>query len=484
MPINLKNEEALKKYIARLVYHGGDVDTFTALQLKDVAFITAEKDKVIRAMTYQWMKKNVREYLTDKEDAPFLERVTEADEDAPEWLKKVLKEGKPVYIFDETKVPDSFHADLQNINDYLYSSANNYLDKVLKQKNPSVSLDALKQRPEHKDFALTLYEAKKWHEEIARQAAERKIKENEKQALEQGTEVIMNLGDGFKAVRLLTPEALDKESDYMGHCVGWGGYDNAVKDGTIWIVSIRDKNSEPHATFEIRAEDKTIWQCKGKANKPVVAKYIPYVQKFVLEQNLDPINDLKSMWFYRDINGSIHSIYNIPEGTVFYDLDLVGTEIAELPDLSKCIVNRLYIGGCSSLTSLKGCPERLKEIDCRYCNSLTSLEGLSEGLEVINCSRCSSLTSLEGCPESVKEINCWGCSSLSSLEGCPRDVKEVNCYGCNNLKYIPDYIPDEVIKGLSKEKIAECKANWLAKNKEEATKNKLGGIISSFRNTH
>ena len=461
MPINLKNEEALKKYIARLVYHGGDVDTFTALQLKDVAFITAEKDKVIRAMTYQWMKKNVREYLTDKEDAPFLERVTEADEDAPEWLEKALNEGKPVYTFDdkdETKIPDSFHTDLQKINDYLYSSASNYLDKVLKQKNPSVSLDALKQRPEHKTFALTLAQADKWHERIAREAAGRKIKEEERQALEQGTEVIMDLGDGFKAVRLLTPEALDKESDYMGHCVGQGGYDRLVSGDRIWIVSIRDKDGEPHATLEIRAEDKTIKQCKGKADKPVVARYVPYVQKFVTEQKLDFAHDLQYMGLCKDINGKIHSIYNIPEGTVFDNLDLSGMDFTELPDLSKC--------------TIKG------KLDLRNCSNLTSLKGLPEGLRELNCSSCKSLRSLEGCPESVEEIDLSECDSIS-LEGCPKGIKEILFFGSFKPKYIPDYISDKVFRtflgeggDLSRTIVAAGKVRWKMKN----TKVALGAI--------
>ena len=561
MPVNIKNEKALNDYIARLVYHGGEPDTFSKTELKDADFITQEKDKIIRAMTYQWMKTNVRNYLTDKQDAPFLERIEHLEDDItpPKWLKDCLAAGKPVYIFDQSKVPDSFHADLQNITDYLYTVGDNYIGKVLEHESPNINLGALKDRPEHKSFVLTLKQADKWHERIAAEAAERKVDEAEKQALLERTDFIMDLGDSFTAVQLMTPEALDKESDYMGHCVGKGGYDEGVRNGSIQIYSIRDANGEPHATFEVRK--KVILQCKGKANRSITPKYVPYVQKFVTNYGLNPENDLKNIGLCKDINGHIHNLYNIPAGTEFDELDLSFMNFETWPDLTKAKIQRLeYTNSsslisleslpekleeficycCSSLSSLEGLPKELKKLNCRYCDSLTSLKGLPEGLEelncsscfslaslegapkglerldcsscfslaslegapkgleVLNCSSCSSLASLEGAPKGLKkidcsycksltslnglqegleELNCTYCNSLTSLDGAPQGLKKLDCRWCDSLKYIPDYIPDTVLM-LSADKIAECKANWRALQKEkEAEVNTASAVL-------
>ena len=197
-----------------------------------------------------------------------MQRIEQVEENAPTWLKKCFATNKPVYIFTSAKVPDSFRADLQNITDYLYVVANNYISEKLKKPYPRINLGNLKDRPEHRSFTAALEQAKKWHDRIASEAAKKQISEEGKVALAEGTEFIMNLGNGFSVVRLLTAESLDKESDYMGHCVGKGGYDRGIISGSIRIYSIRDAKGEPHATIEVKNSD--IIQCKGKGNKPVV----------------------------------------------------------------------------------------------------------------------------------------------------------------------------------------------------------------------
>ena len=44
----------------------------------------------------------------------------------------------------------------------------------------------------------------------------------------EGEESVMTFADGSRIVRLLTPEALDRESAMMGHCVGQGAYDKSM----------------------------------------------------------------------------------------------------------------------------------------------------------------------------------------------------------------------------------------------------------------
>jgi hypothetical protein len=47
-----------------------------------------------------------------------------------------------------------------------------------------------------------------------------------------GTEHVFDCGEGYSIFKLVTPEALDVESGVMGHCVGNGAYDSALKNGS------------------------------------------------------------------------------------------------------------------------------------------------------------------------------------------------------------------------------------------------------------
>ncbi|MBY3433292.1 hypothetical protein HFN89_03820 [Rhizobium laguerreae] len=40
-----------------------------------------------------------------------------------------------------------------------------------------------------------------------------------------------SLDEGYRIVQLLSSTALDREGSLMGHCVGAGGYDGALKSG-------------------------------------------------------------------------------------------------------------------------------------------------------------------------------------------------------------------------------------------------------------
>ena len=58
---------------------------------------------------------------------------------------------------------------------------------------------------------------------------------------------------------------------------------------------------------------------------------------------------------------------------------------------------------CTSLTSLKGSPQKVGEdFDCRECTSLTSLECAPQEVgRNFSCSECTSLTPLEGVPKKI-----------------------------------------------------------------------------------
>jgi hypothetical protein len=82
-------------------------------------------------------------------------------------------------------------------------------------------------------------------------------------------EVVHTFGDGWTMVRLRSGEELDHESAQMQHCVGHGGYDEAVLRGSTGIYSLRDPGGKSHATIEMEhgVGGDIIEQIKGKQNK-------------------------------------------------------------------------------------------------------------------------------------------------------------------------------------------------------------------------
>lgn len=77
-------------------------------------------------------------------------------------------------------------------------------------------------------------------------------------ALGKDYKVVKQVG-GMKWVKLLTPESKDVEGEFMGHCVGGGGYEN--KD----IYSLWDSKNRSHVTIE--ADDNKRLFNKSRVNK-------------------------------------------------------------------------------------------------------------------------------------------------------------------------------------------------------------------------
>jgi hypothetical protein len=185
---------------------------------------------------------------------------------------------------------------------------------------------------------------------------------------------VLDFGDGYKIVELLTQNALKLEGPKMGHCVGGGAYDDGVEKGTTKIFSLRDKNNEPHVTFEIGVAKNTLKQCKGKENGPAVAAYMPYVEAFVRQGKFKPVEAARYTNLFQDDDGVVYSFYAMPKTfSVGSDLNLRDcTELTQLPE-HLSVSGRLSLRGCTGLTQL---PENLSvggHIDLKGCTGLTQL---------------------------------------------------------------------------------------------------------------
>ena len=439
--INLVNEKDFIAAITTLLYNS--VPTVTPENLRDIQFVKKHKESVVQSLILQCLKKRSREYMADvlyqgELSLPIVSVLT--TDGLPEWAQDNLKNGIKLFRYTGDNFPQSVIDDLTKARDFLYQKATEIADRQIQKaeqkhnpKKDIINLAGLYSK--YKSFDAILDGVKRWHKEI-----EEKIQQEAdlKKSLE-GTEFLMDLPNGLKAYRLLTPEALDYESNQMRCCIGQGSYDKPVKDGKTKIYSLRDKKGQPHVTFEIRMNGQVeeMLQCRGKCNKAPVGHYLFDTQTFIKDKKIVIKADFNNIGlFYYD--NEYYEINNLPEGLVIKgDLDVSGYAWEEFPAcFSKIIVKGSFIcSNCKNLKSLKNMPQ--------------SIGGN------FNCSYCPKLNSLEGVPQSISgDFNCSGCHNLNSVEGAPQFVgrqilaQNTSIIYLNNQYYNINNLPEGlVIKG-------------------------------------
>ena len=106
--------------------------------------------------------------------------------------------------------------------------------------------------------------------------------------------VIHEYPNGSRIVRLLTKDAFKREGFMMSHCLG-----GMTISPDIDIYSYRDKNNNPHATFEVRKNGGEITQIKGKGNGHIHPKYITPILDFLISIDKKPRpSEMKNLGYY------------------------------------------------------------------------------------------------------------------------------------------------------------------------------------------
>src|SRR6478736_3215467 len=163
----------------------------------------------------------------------------------------------------------------------------------------------------------------------------------------------------------------------LGHCVGQGAYDAAVKDRSRIIYSLRDARNKAHVTLDVRADRNELLQCRGKQNTPPVEKYMPQVRSFIQRSSFVLKECAAMTGLVQDAAGKVHSISALPKGLkATGNLDLAGTDVTALPE-------GLSVGGNLDLsgTKIKALPEGPRVGGSLHL-SATSITVLPEGIKV------------------------------------------------------------------------------------------------------
>lgn len=167
--------------------------------------------------------------------------------------------------------------------------------------------------------------------------------------VEDGKDVerIMDLDDGFRMVRLLTPLSLRNETAHMQHCIGLGGYDNRVLAGTDIVYSLRDRRARSHATMHVVQEGEgwKVMELRGKQNRMPLLKYRKLLLPF--------LDDMRFVWGKAAAHAGIlvaeddrhYPFDDFPKHLAVRDLDVSSyktvVDVATLPRFSR----NLRIGG-------------------------------------------------------------------------------------------------------------------------------------------
>lgn len=91
-------------------------------------------------------------------------------------------------------------------------------------------------------------------------------------------ELVMELPDGYSVVRLLTQQALDRESAEVQHCIGNGGYDDLLTKQDVLFLSLRDVHGKAHVTMHIEGAEAV--EVQGKQNCPPNKEYLEALAPF------------------------------------------------------------------------------------------------------------------------------------------------------------------------------------------------------------
>ncbi len=448
MSINLLNDKQFNDYLTDITYQGTPVPKQPNYHgdFESVDYVEQHRDEIIKGILNQYIKLRLREYVVNLENEPAFVLVDKNRTDLPGWTQQTFERGENIYEFNGALMSSQLRNDIVMVRDYLYDAAGQYVDKVIRtaretDKKPKIRYDYLKTSNELSTFEKALAAAKHWHENMAEELAKRNKSKDFLEKSLKGTKKIMDLPDGLTAYELTTEEALDFESDNMGHCVGRGSYDAGVKNGSTHIYSIRDAKGEPHATLEVRYNE--VRQIKGKGNRALIRKYVPATFCFIDSQRWGVVNDLANIHAIQQ-DGKLWYIFNLPKGFVVRGgINLSKQELTELPDLSDVVVEGDFDCSSNQLTSLKGAPQSVGgNFNCS-ANQLTSLEHAPRTVNGnFNCSY-NQLSDLRGAPENIRgNFSCWT-NHLISLQGAPQHVGgEFNCNSnmLTDLQGAPQYV--------------------------------------------
>ena len=199
---------------------------------------------------------------------------------SPKWLTDAFKQGKKIYMVVLTRVArDEIEHDAVLVIQYFQSG------------DAPKRYDAMK-------FPVALARAKTWRKNVDRRVLDEKDPSV--------VEVVAKYGNNMTWVKLLEPDAYDREGEHMHNCL-----DRRYFLYGSLLYSLRDENNKPHASIEM--DNKEFNQIKGYNNGPIEDRYTDICLDFI---NRHAKPGLVSKLGASDLEKNLGAIWSVTEKRV------------------------------------------------------------------------------------------------------------------------------------------------------------------------
>lgn len=432
------------------------------------------------------LNENVAELLVIALENPLKKRpenirvVPELPEDAQEWLKSKWDKYSEWHEFYPRK-DIRLAGKVAIIARWLYSAVQNneeWLKKLDAKGRPKklVNIGTLDQ---------ALHIAKKYEDHVK----SKYDPESKTDIMDVDISFVDNVSNDIHVVKLLTPKALDRESDFLGHCIGNDGYDSALLNRESVFYSFRDIENKPLMTLQADYLTKRLVQCRTKNNgrakdklleclNVFAKKYGIYSHEMVCDFYLFAhgqfSNDIYDLSHLDTISGNL--TYHNPERKVFLakkltfngNLSFYGYNFKNLKlpsDIS--VVENFSIISCPFIKKL---PRRIvvgNSFDLAFCpliKDVPPLPRVAGHYQIISCRNLETIMGndinagfgihIDNCPKldvlpqvmiSQDFISISNCPSLKVLPKKLHSKNGLRIMGCDQLQELPE---DFYIKGF------------------------------------
>lgn len=229
--------------------------------------LTSVLELAANANVRKWITRNLRNWIINKATLDLipqdLNRLKHTyGDNIPQWI--VDKHGKEdIYLVQQKNINNIDKIPIEHIIDYLNEAKHNVSNMSVPQ---------------------VLQQVREWDDKLASKHRDATEDDDDDRLA-----ILKKYSNGYRWVSLTTRQALKREGDLMGHCVGGETYYNKVAGGRVSIFSLRDANNKPHVTIEYDPRKKMVLQIKGKKNEPPIKKYRPAVVDLIVN-SLRPAN--------------------------------------------------------------------------------------------------------------------------------------------------------------------------------------------------
>ncbi len=277
-----------------------------------------------------------------RREAQHIERVDTLPDDAPDWLREKWHTRPDWHRFrlkQATSTPGMIAAIADWIS-YAISCEADWLRNVNGQGIPQKLLSFGSLVDAYGEIAE---DKRRLHAEIRKRARHELATDAAEDIL-----AIIDFEDGHRLVRLMSERALDRESAFLEHCIGDGGYDSYL-DSNLAFYSLRDEKNNPCMTFSVDRDEQRFDQVSGKRNQ-FPKEYIFYLSVFADEFSLSAdlvrvmagragnftFADRSEFGFYFSVSGKAMPS---PEPQSYFESDAGVVEIAHNTSLESLTIN-------------------------------------------------------------------------------------------------------------------------------------------------